>query len=239
MTVRNIRAHQSRGLLPSPQVRGRTGFYSAEHVERLELIRDLQDQGFNLEAIRRLIDQADGSTAEVLQFTRAVRTPFEDEQPRTVTVQELADRYGEHATPDLLERSIALGFVEPLDDSRVIERSPRLARVGEELIDVGIAPATALDVLEAVKGHAEQLAARYVEVFLEEVWKPFEAAGRPADQWPVVRERLERLRPLASESVLPIFQRAMTEAVERAFGREVERIADEEAQPTERSRSPE
>ena len=27
MTVRNIRAHQSRGLLPPPAVRARTGYY--------------------------------------------------------------------------------------------------------------------------------------------------------------------------------------------------------------------
>ncbi len=26
-TVRNVRAHQSRGLLPPPEVRGRTGYY--------------------------------------------------------------------------------------------------------------------------------------------------------------------------------------------------------------------
>src|SRR4051794_34695752 len=39
MTVRNIRAHQSRGLLPPPEVRGRTGFYGPDHVARIELIQ--------------------------------------------------------------------------------------------------------------------------------------------------------------------------------------------------------
>ena len=38
MTVRNIRAHQSRGLVPPPEVRGRTGYYGDEHVSRIELI---------------------------------------------------------------------------------------------------------------------------------------------------------------------------------------------------------
>ena len=52
MTVRNIRAYQSRGLLPPPELRGRTGYYGAEHVARIELIRELQSEGFNLEAIR-------------------------------------------------------------------------------------------------------------------------------------------------------------------------------------------
>src|SRR6478609_2458560 len=66
MTVRNIRAHQSRGLVPPPDVRGRTGYYGDEHVERIELIKELQADGFNLEAIRRLLEGAGGSSREVL-----------------------------------------------------------------------------------------------------------------------------------------------------------------------------
>src|ERR687893_2833128 len=88
MTVRNIRAHQSRGLLPPPEVEGRTGFYAPEHVDRIELIKELQSDGFNLEAIRRLIDSAGGSTKEVLRFTRAARESFEEEQPRVVTLEQ-------------------------------------------------------------------------------------------------------------------------------------------------------
>src|SRR5919205_2227362 len=99
MTVRNLRAHQSRGLLPAPEVRGRTGYYGAEHVARVELIKGLQADGFNLEAIRRLIENAGGSTAEVLRFTRAARETFEDESPDVVTVDELARRWGEAGDP--------------------------------------------------------------------------------------------------------------------------------------------
>ena len=58
MTVRNLRAHQSRGLLPPPEVRGRTGFYGAEHIARVELIKELQADGFNLDLIRKLLDGA-------------------------------------------------------------------------------------------------------------------------------------------------------------------------------------
>src|SRR3954467_5953909 len=93
MTVRNIRAHQSRGLLPAPQVRGRTGFYDADHESRIKLIRELQADGYKLEAIGRLIDSAGGSSEEVLRFTRAVKAPFEDEQPQIVTAEELAERW--------------------------------------------------------------------------------------------------------------------------------------------------
>src|SRR3954470_23962101 len=78
MTVRNLRAHQSRGLLPPPDVRGRTGYYGPDHVTRVELIKELQTEGFNLEAIRKLLEGTNGSSEEVLRFTRAVRQPFED-----------------------------------------------------------------------------------------------------------------------------------------------------------------
>ena len=97
MTVRNVRAHQSRGLLPPPDVRGRTGFYGGEHIARIELIKELQADGFNLEAIRRLVDNAGGSSAEVLRFTREVRDAFDEEEPEIVTLEELVERWGQHA----------------------------------------------------------------------------------------------------------------------------------------------
>ena len=53
MTVRNVRAHQSRGLLQAPEVRGRTGYYGPDHLARLEFVKELQAEGFNLEAIKR------------------------------------------------------------------------------------------------------------------------------------------------------------------------------------------
>src|ERR671923_1650682 len=103
MTVRNIRAHQSRGLVPPPRVRGRTGYYGAEHVERIELIKELQADGFNLEAIRRLLESADGTTEEMLRFTRAVREPFQDEQPEILDADEMAERWGGRTDPALIQ----------------------------------------------------------------------------------------------------------------------------------------
>ena len=58
MTVRNIRAHQSRGLIPPPQVRARTGYYGPDHVARIELIQELQADGYSLDLIRRILRSA-------------------------------------------------------------------------------------------------------------------------------------------------------------------------------------
>ena len=222
MTVRNIRAHQSRGLLPPPEVRGRTGFYGSEHVARIELIRELQADGFNLESIRRLLEGASGSSEEVLRFTRALRAPFEDEQPQVVSGDELAGRWGV-ADPRLLAKAEGLGLVRSLGDDKFEEPSPRLARASAELAALGVPPETALEVAARIRRHAEGVAGAFVELFLDEVWKPFENAGRPEERWPEVREALERLRPLAAESLLAIFRITMSEAVEEAFGRELER----------------
>src|ERR1044072_6239963 len=88
MTVRNIRAHQSRGLLPAPQVRGRTGFYGLDHESWINLTRELQADGYKLEAIGRLLDSAGGSSEEVLRFTRAVKDAVEDEEAQIVNAEE-------------------------------------------------------------------------------------------------------------------------------------------------------
>ncbi|TML96280.1 MAG: MerR family transcriptional regulator [Actinobacteria bacterium] len=223
MTVRNIRAHQSRGLLPPPEVRGRTGYYGSEHVARIELIRELQGEGFNLESIRRLLGEQ-GSGAELLRFTRVLREPFEDEEPQIVEAAELAERW-RSTDVKLLQRAERLGFLRPLGDGRYEELSPRLARAGEELAALGLPAELALDVVEKVRRHAEGVAKVFVRLFLEQVWKPFVDAGQPEERWPEVREALERLRPLASESLLAVFQLTMTEAVDDAFGRELERQA--------------
>ena len=102
LTVRNIRAYQSRGLLEPPELRGRTGYYGDQHVARIELIRELQSEGFNLQAIQRLIEGAGGETEEVLRFTQAVREPFEQEEPREVGLDELTEMWGDRADPRIL-----------------------------------------------------------------------------------------------------------------------------------------
>src|SRR5439155_9290803 len=68
MSVRNIRAHQARGLLAPPEVRMRVGYYGPEHVAQLRLIRELQDDGFNLGGIKRLLDDTHGTAERLLRF---------------------------------------------------------------------------------------------------------------------------------------------------------------------------
>src|SRR5215217_6873122 len=223
MTVRNIRAHQSRGLVPPPEVRGRTGFYGDDHVSRIELIQELQADGFNLESIRKLLEGAGGSSSEVLNFSRTLRAPFEDEQPEIVDEQELVERWGGPLDARLMARTEKLGLLRDLGDGRYEILSPRLQRAGLELAELGVPPAVALEVVSQVRTSARRVARVFIELFLENVWKPFNEAGRPEEDWPKVRDALERLRPLASDALLAIFQQVMSETVEEVTGREIQR----------------
>jgi DNA-binding transcriptional MerR regulator len=228
MTARNIRAHQSRGLVPPPRLRGRTGYYGPEHIARLELIRDLQAQGFNLEAIRRLLALGDAPD-EALGFVRTLVAPFYDEQPLVVEGKELVERWGEQLTPEVGELVTRLGFVRDLGDGRFEIRSPRLERGSKELSQLGVPLEVAVELTAVMRRHSEAVAEAFVNLFLDHVWRPFESKGEPREEWPQVREALERLRPLAGESLLAVFGIVMTEAVERAFERELDRFEEREA----------
>ncbi len=229
MTARNIRAHQSRGLLPPPDVRGRVGYYGPEHVARLQLIKEMQSDGFNLEAISNLLG-GKGSGEEKLRFRRALREPFAEERPRVVTVKELAapfDGLDADQLQQMLSNALEIGFLHPLGDDRFEELSPRLAAVRSELFELGIDPESAIEVGTLIRKHSDAIAKAFAELFLNQIWEPFDRAGRPAEEWPTVREKLERIRPLASEAVRAIFGLAMGDAVEKAMGRELEPMQDD------------
>ncbi len=221
MTVRNIRAHQSRGLLPPPEVRARTGFYGAEHVARIELIKELQADGLPLEVIKRMVEQTGGSDAALLRFTRGVREPFGTEEPQVVELEQLAEVFG--PDPALLAKAQRLGIVRPLGPGRFELVSPRLAEAGAELRALGIPGEEALDVVAKLRRLTDSAAKTFVALYLEAVWKPFDRDGRPEERWTEVHESMERLRPLAADAVLAVFTIAMGDAVEEAFGRELAR----------------
>jgi DNA-binding transcriptional MerR regulator len=220
MTVRNIRAHQTRGLLPPPAVRGRTGYYNEEHVARIELTREMQAGGLNLEAIRRVFETSDGSAAEILDFSRAIRVPFEDETPEIYEAAEIAEAWGsERVDPELLRRGEELGMLRALPDGRIEVISPRLQQAAVELAELGVGSEAAMAAAEQLRRHSDGAARTFVELFVKEIWEPFDRAGRPEGEWPRIREALERMRPLASRSLLAVFQIAMDEATEKASER--------------------
>lgn len=237
MTVRNIRAHQTRGLLPPPVVRGRTGYYNEEHVARIALTREMQADGLNLEAIRRVLEGGEGAAAQIFDFTRALRAPFEDEAPEIVEAEELGAVWGigGELDPGLMRRAEKLGILRALPDGRLELISPRLVRAAGALAELGVGPEGALSTAEKLRRHADGVARAFVDLFVKEVWLPFDRAGRPEGDWPKVREALDRMRPLASDALLAVFQIAMAEAVEKASERTLRGAARRPRKPARRA----
>jgi DNA-binding transcriptional MerR regulator len=234
MTIRNIRAHQTRGILPPPEVHGRTGYYNEEHVARIELTREMQAEGLNLEAIRRVLESSEGSSREMVDFARAVRAPFEDETPEIFSEGELASAWGvERFDPKLLKRSEELGILRQLPGDQIEVISPRLQQAGTALIELGVSPQAAVDIAAELRRSSERVARNFVELFVKEIWEPFDKAGRPEGDWPKVREALDRMRPLASDALLAMFQISMGESTEKAG----ERTLRDAAKPAGKRRS--
>jgi DNA-binding transcriptional MerR regulator len=209
MTARNIRAHQSRGLLPPPVIRARTGFYGPEHADRVRMILQLQDEGFNLAAIKRLVE-SNGA----IGFTREVLRPFDGEEPEAVTEDELARRFGGDFDARALAKLAKLEILRPLEDGRWEAPSPTLLRAGEQLVELGIPLRHVLAVAERIARATEDIADTFVRLFMQDV------VSVHRGDWERVTEALERMRPMATDVVLASFGRRMTRAVEEAAGRQ-------------------
>ena len=140
---------------------------------------------------------------------------------------ELARPWGGEAPDEaMMKRVEELGLMRPLGDGRYEVLSPKMLRAGVELAELGVEPEVALNVLEALKDRSAAVADVFIELFNDQVWQPFDDAGRPSEDWPRVQEALGRMRPLASEAFLAAFQIAMEEASEKAIGIAIRRELD-------------
>ena len=229
MSVRNIRAHQARGLLAPPEVRLRVGYYGPEHVERLKLIRALQEDGFNLGGIKRLLDGSD-ATAQRLEHFRQALTD-DAERPQTLTVAELGRRFRVDAAqaPQVLERAQRLGILVSAGDGRYEVPSPSLLAVAERVVGRGVSLDGALKVFEEIERHCDAVSGAFVNLFMREVWEPFHHAGMPVERWSEIETSIDQLRPLATEALLAIFGQRMSAQIEAAFGKLIRDLSDRRA----------
>jgi len=223
MTARNIRAHQSRGLLPPPVVRARTGYYGPEHLSRIRLIRDMQAQGFNLKSIERLIDMgARSGSAGSLELQRTVLEPFSSEEPELVDAAGLTRTFGDPLDRKLLDKAERSGLLVPIGEGTWEVPSPTLFRAGRELVELGIPLEHALAVADSINRHTTAISKEFVKLFVKDVLEPLRGSGGDAGgDLAAAAAAVERLRPLASEAVLASFGIAMTSAVERRLQKEL------------------
>lgn len=228
VSVRNIRAYQTAGLLPPPSLQGRVAFYGAEHLGKLELVRDLRRQGFSLETIKQMLnDTPDGAWSEYALISGLFSTTlFTVEQPQRKRISDMAAHWAVSATAAQKERLTENGLYRRVGPDEVEMLSPSLERIGIQLAELGVPLNTVLELQDQLISHSRAVAQVYVrELFMAMAQQIAQQPDASASDDPrpqaarlaeAIRTLFERLRPLAIGSVSAVFPVILQQEFDRA-----------------------
>lgn len=190
MTPRNIRAHQSRGLLPPPVRRGRIACYGEDHEAALLRIKELQSRGYNLAAIEALmVGGADESTA----LQRVVLAPILAHDEVVMTQKQIAGMFEQEPDRERYRRAVESGMVRVSDDGNIVAPSRALLEGARKLLDLGVPFQQMFDMQIEVVRDTRDIARRFVELCLDCALGPYGADAVPPDKWDDARARFEQL----------------------------------------------
>jgi len=233
VSVRNVRAYQTAGLMPPPRLQGRTALYSAEHLGKLELIRDLRKQGFKLEAIKDMLTGTpDGAWTEYSLVSHLFSTTFFTvEKPQRKAISEMASHWAQPATQAQKDRLSENGLYRSMGADEVEMLSPALERIGIQLAELDVPLDTVLDLQDELIRHSRAIARAYVEQLFIAMVRTLSqsraqqagASGAPSagaidlQLAEVIKGLFERLRPLAIGSVSAAFPVVLQQEFDRAI----------------------
>lgn len=209
LSVRTIRFYTARGLVPAPLRRGRQGYYTDDHVARLELVRELQAHGFTLSAIEGYLRSLPvDATPGDLALRRTMLAPWQADSSVELTGVELDDRAGRTLTDDDRTALEALGIVTPLRRGRYRVALSQLS-VGVSLLDLGFPVDAAQAAAKVYAAHGRAVAEELNTLFRTMVWPRFRDKSTSPEQ---LQEIVEALKPLSVASLVSAYEAAMTEA---------------------------
>ncbi|GAA5063172.1 hypothetical protein GCM10023318_47550 [Nocardia callitridis] len=183
-TVRTLRVYNERGLLPPPALKGRTGFYGDEHLNRVRIISRLLDRGIKLSGVRDLLeawDRGDDLAAVLGVSASAAPAPKSTvtEVETTVAATDLAERYRD--VPNGLARVIAVGLYEPVDATTYRVKDPKLVDIAAQLLGAGVAQARVLDELDRLRDDCDHIARQFVDLFERTAVREFRRSDRQSE----------------------------------------------------------
>jgi len=216
VSVRNIRVYQDRGLLPAPEVRGRTGWYSEEHLVRLKLIARLLDRGYTFATISELLMAAQHGM-KVEHMLRSAPKPGRLRNFRraaTITIAELRKSLG--ATDRAIGLSQKLGLLAK-DGAHYAVHNPELLEGAEALVKRGIEIEELLDRWVRVEDDLSDVAASFVSIITDRFFDenlPNLSEKSMAD----LADLIQTVRPMAYQIVESTFSKALDAEISRAIG---------------------
>lgn len=210
VSVRNIRFYTSRGLVPPPLRRGRQGFYNADHVARLEMVKELQGHGFTLSAIEKyLADLPDDAGPAELAVHRVMLTPWQSEVREELTRAELETRAGRSLSDADVETLGVFGIARSNGPDAYLVSVAQLP-IGVGLIDLGLPLEAAKASGRVFAAHGQAIAEELDQVFRTIVWPAYQESDPDT-----LREVVEKLKPLTVASLVAAYESAMQEVSRR------------------------
>ncbi|MGW4894623.1 MerR family transcriptional regulator [Kitasatospora sp. NPDC004240] len=213
VTVRTLRFYASKGLLPPPELGPRrVGLYGPEHLERLELIEELQRQGLTLAAIERYLARLPhGSSPLDLAIHRALVASWTPEAAEEATRAQLERRAGRPLSEAQLEQLAAMGALERTADPEVFRVDPGLLPLGVRVLDVPIPLETLLTARAVVLEHSRATAQELQRLFRETVWRPYRESEPAPEELERMRSLTDHIQPMIAQALVTAFQRSLRE----------------------------
>ena len=195
-----VRLYQNKGLLDGPRLVGRVGYYDRSHVARLRLIGRLQEEGFSLAAIGRLLEA--WRAGRDLHALIGVESELDDvlNAGRSIVVDAerlLAALGAEAVTPETVRRSVELGLIEPLEDGTFRVLDERFLESGAALTELGVPAEVTLDEWHHLSTMTDAIAKRFLAIFdthlLRPGWTLAELTPTAAGELTTTLQRLRRV----------------------------------------------
>ena len=211
LSVRNVRFYTSRGLVPPPIRRGRSGYYSPDHVARLELVQELQAHGFTLSAIEGYVAALpDDAEAGDIALARTMLAPWQADLPVEMSREELERRAGRALSEEDVATLVALGIVRVREDQLLVARTQ--LGIGLQLLELGF-PREVAEAARAVYHEHGRKMAEELQVLIADHLAP-RYSSVESDRF---HEVLERLKPLAVGGLVTAYEKAVARAARVAI----------------------
>ena len=208
MSVRNVRFYTTRGLVPPPIRRGRSGFYTADHVARLQLVQELQGHGFTLSAIEKYVAGIPAEASpEDIALHRTMLAPWMADSWEELSRVALEQRAGRQLSGEDLDTLAALGVLESVGRGRFRASISQLG-VGLGLLDLGYPIEAARAAAEVYAAHGRAIAEELYELFRTQVWPVYKEQGVSPEK---IQDVVERLKPLSIASLVQAYEVGMDE----------------------------
>ncbi len=167
ISVDTVRFYQGRGLLELPRRSGRIALYDDDHLERLRRIKALQQRGFNLGVIARILrGELDAADEALVEAVVAGDDEAEGVTEEFWTLAELGQRAGVPETLlEALEREGVLVPRHQHGEARYTEADLVALQAGLKLLAFGLPIGEVLDLARMHREAARAVAERAVTLF--------------------------------------------------------------------------